>query len=166
MYSTVSRVNMYIVCLYTHHFLNYRCIFKPRNSSCISNVTYLNYTNNVEYLLQLELKAMEYIEANVTNQYCRNYLKAALCTTIYPPCNDGAQKLCSEVCDSLLNNGTCSSDTKHLTEFVTNIGFNSLVKFTINCSDSLSFSSRFLSKMPCLSNKCISLTEIAETPTT
>ena len=109
---------------------------------------------------------MEYIETNVTNQYCRNYLKAALCTTIYPPCDGGVQKLCSKVCDSLLNNGTCSSDTRYLTEFMTNIELNSLINFTINCSDSLSFSSRFLSKMPCHSNKCIPLTEIAETPST
>ena len=109
---------------------------------------------------------MEYIETNVTNQYCRNYLKAAMCATIYPPCNDGVQKLCSMECDSLLNNGTCSSDTRHLTEFMTNIKLNSVINFTINCSDSLSFSSRFLSKMPCNDNKCISLTEIAETPAT
>ena len=162
MYSPLLCVNTHK----SHHCFNFRCISKPRNSTCNSNATYFNYTNNVEYLLQLEHKAMEYIEANVTNQYCRNYLKAALCTTIYPPCNDGAQKLCSEVCDSLLNNGECSSDTRYLTEFVTNIEFNSLIYFTINCSNSLSFTSRFLSKTPCHSNKCISLTEIAETPTT
>ena len=106
---------------------------------------------------------MNYIEANVTNQYCRNYLKAALCVTIYPPCNDsGVQKLCFEECNSLLNSGTCSSDTRYLVEYVSRRVSN---PFTVNCFDSLSFSNRFLNTNPCQSNKCVSLLEITEVPT-
>ena len=129
------------------------------NSTCVSHDTHLNYTNDVEYLLQLEYEAMNYIEANITNQYCRNYIKAALCVTIYPPCNDG-EKLCSEECDKLLNSGKCSSDTGYLIEYIDSLSEN----FTVNCSNSLSFSNTFLSTMPCQSSKCISLVEIAETP--
>ena len=105
---------------------------------------------------------MNYIEANVTNQYCRNYLKVALCVTIYPPCDDGVQKICSELCDTLLNSGTCAFDTQYLIEYISNVDMN----FTINCSNSVSFSSGFLTTVPCQSDKCISLIEIAETPAT
>ena len=138
------------------------CIFKPVNSTCISisRDTYLNYTDDVDYLLQLEYEAMSYIEANVTNQYCRNYLKAALCVTVYPPCNDGVQKMCSEECDNLLNSGTCSSDTRYLAEYMNRLSEN----FTISCSNSLMFVNRFISTMPCQSNKCISLLTITEIP--
>ena len=130
------------------------------NSTCISHDTYLNYTDDVDYLVELEYEAMKYIEANVTNQYCRNYLKAALCVTVYPPCDNGAQKLCSEECDNLLNSGTCSSDTRYLIEYMNMVFEN----FAINCSNSLMFANEFLSTMPCHSNKCISLLTIAETP--
>ena len=110
---------------------------------------------------------MNYIETNVTNQYCRNYLKAALCVTIYPPCDDGGvQKLCSEVCDSVLNNGMCSFDTRYLVEYVTIMTSNSFINFTINCSNSVSFSNGFLNTMPCQRNECVSLLQIAEIPPT
>ena len=108
---------------------------------------------------------MNYIEANVTNQYCRNYLKAALCVTVYPPCNDSIQMLCSEECNYLLNSGLCSFDTKYLIEYVnTNVLLDSSINFTINCADSLKFSNSFLDTVPCQSSKCISLIETAEIP--
>jgi len=130
----------------------------------MNNGTYYNYTDDVEYLLQLEYKAVNYIEANVTNQYCRNYLKAALCVTIYPPCDEsGVQKLCSKVCDHLLNSGACSSDTRYLIEYVNSLS-SSFENFTINCSYSLSFSNSFLNTIPCQNSKCVSLLKIAETP--
>ena len=106
---------------------------------------------------------MNFIEANVTNQYCRNYIKAALCVTLYPPCNNGVQKLCFEECDGLLNSGECSSDTRYLTEYMNNLS-EYFENFTINCSNSLSFSNKFLSKIPCRSSECVSLLKIAETP--
>ena len=109
---------------------------------------------------------MNYIEANVSNQYCRNYLKAALCVTIYPPCNDsGVQNLCSEECDGLLNNGECSTNTRYLTEHVNSMLPNSFTDFTINCSkNSTSFLNRLSNKNPCQSSNCVSLLEIAEFP--
>ena len=106
---------------------------------------------------------MDYIEANVTNQYCRNYIKAALCVTVYPPCNGGVQKLCSEECDHLLNSGECSSDIKYLTEYIKSLS-NYFDNFTINCSNSLSFANKFLSTIPCLNSECVSLLTIAEAP--
>ena len=146
-----------------YQFCSYSCISKPVNSTCISHDTYLNYTDDVDYLLQLEYEAMSYIEANVTNQYCRNYLKAALCVTVYPPCNDGVQKLCSEECDKLLNNGRCSSNTTNLIEYMNGLS-NYSESFEIGCSNSLIFSSKLLSTMPCQSSKCVSLLNITETP--
>ena len=107
---------------------------------------------------------MNYIETNVINQYCRNYLKAVVCVTIYPPCDNGIQKLCSEECDNLLNIGTCSFDTKHFTEYFTDVMSNSSITLTINCSNSLYFSNRFLNKTSSQSSNCISLIEIAEIP--
>ena len=143
----------------------YSCIPKPRNSTCTSHDIYLNYTDDIHYLLQLEYEAVNYIEANVTNQYCRNYLKAALCVTIYPPCDNGVLKLCSEECNELLNKGACSLDTKHFTEHATNVMSNSFITpFVINCTNSLDFSNKYLNEDPCQSSKCISLTNIAEIP--
>ena len=149
-----------LIALYWLYFCS--CIFKSLNSTCINHDTYLNYTD-VEFLLQLENEAMNFIEANVTNQYCRNYIKAGVCVTLYPPCNDGVQKLCSEECDNLLNSGECSSDTRYLTEYINNLS-DYFENFTINCSNSLSFSNEFLSIMPCQSSQCVSLLKIAETP--
>ena len=133
------------------------------NSTCISHDTYLNYTDNVDYLLQLEYEAMNYIEANVTNQYCRNYLKAAFCVTVYPPCNDGVQKLCSEECDNLLNSGTCSSDTTYLIEYMNRL-LNYAESFTLSCSNSIDFLNKLINTMPCQSSKCVSLLNITEAP--
>ena len=140
----------------------YSCIYKPLNSTCVNHDTYFRYTDNVGYLLQLEYEAMNYIEANVTNQYCRNYLKVALCATIYPPCDGGVQKLCSEECDALLNSGMCASDTIYLIEHINKLNY--FENFTMNCSNSLMFLGKFLSTTPCKSNKCISLSTIAEAP--
>ena len=146
-------------------FCLYSCISKPRNSTCTGHNIYLNYTDDIHYLLQLEYEAMYYIEENVTNRYCRNYLKAALCVTIYPPCDNGVQKLCSEECNDLLNKGACSLDTKHFTEHLTNEMSNSFItSFAINCTNSLDFSRKFLNKDPCQSSKCVPLTDIAEIP--
>ena len=136
------------------------CISKPANTTCTNHDTYFNYNDDVDYLLQLENVAMDYIEANVTNQYCRNYIKAALCITVYPPCNGGVQKLCYEECDHLLNSGECYSDIRYLTEYMISYFDN----FIINCSNSLSFANNFLSTMPCQSSECASLLAIAETP--
>ena len=101
---------------------------------------YFKYTEDVD-LLELEFKAMNYIEENVTNQYCRNYLKVALCMTLYPPCtgNTSVQRLCPGECDSLLNSSTCSSNTTNLVEYLSNQITNPFINFTINCSNSLSF---------------------------
>ena len=105
---------------------------------------------------------MNYIEVNVTNIYCRNYIKAALCVTVYPPCNGGVQKLCSEECDRLLNSGECSSDIRYLTEYIKSLS-NYFDNFTINCSNSLSSANKFLSAMPSESSECVSLLATAET---
>jgi len=142
----------------------FSCISQPKNTTCVSHDTYLNYTDDVEYLLQLEYEAVNYIEANVTNQYCRNYLKAALCVTIYPPCDEsGVQKLCFKECDSLLNSGACSSDTRYLTEYINSLS-NHFINFTINCSNSLSFSNSYLGIASCPNTNCISILKIAESP--
>ena len=143
-------------------------ISKPRNSTCLNHATYLyyGYTDDIEYLLQLEYTAVNYIEANVSNHFCRNYLKAALCVTIYPPCNDsGVQKLCYEECDSLLNNGICSSDARYLIQHVNNMSSNAYSNFTIDCFNSLNFLGRFSNADPCQSNSCVSLLDITEFPT-
>ena len=142
----------------------YSCISKPRNSTCTDHDIYLSYNDDIQYLLQLEYEVMNYIETNVINQYCRNYLKAALCVTIYPPCDNGIQKLCSEECDNLLNKGACSFDTKYLNEYVADVMSNYSIELTINCSDSLGFSNQFLNTSPSQNNKCISLIKIVEIP--
>jgi len=136
----------------------------PDNSSCTNYNAYLNYTNDID-LLQLEISAMNYIDTNVTNQYCRNYLKTALCVTIYPPCDGGVQKLCSEECDSLLNSLTCSDDTVNLIEHVNNFISHPFVNFTINCSNSLQFSELF-SNQSCPGKNCVSLTDSSGVPST
>ena len=67
----------------------------------------------------------------------------------------------------VLSSGTCSLSTRYLTEFTSNkLSSSSAINFTIDCSNSLSFSSRFSSALPCQSNKCVSLIEVAETPAT
>ena len=108
---------------------------------------------------------MNYIDTNITNQYCRNYLKTALCVTIYPPCDDeGVQRLCSVECDSLLNSGTCFSDTMNLIEHVNNnFMSHSIMNFTINCSNSQHFPAQFLSRI-CPSKDCISITDSSTVP--
>ena len=131
-------------------------------SSCTSYSSYLNYTTDID-LIQLEIIAMSYIDGNVTNQYCRNYLKTALCVTIYPPCDGGVQRLCSEECDSLLNSGTCSTDTVNLIEHVNSFISNPLINFSINCSDSLQFSSSF-KNISCYGNDCIYITNAGDVP--
>ena len=145
------------------------CTSIPSNSSCTNYKTYFQYTEDVD-LLQLEFKAMNYIEENVTNQYCRNYLKAALCVTIYPPCNvsnnGSVQRLCPGQCDSLLNNSTCSSDTINVGDYVSSQITNPVIDFTINCSNSLSFANMFLNGSICYSNNCISILDSAEVPNT
>ena len=108
---------------------------------------------------------MSYIDGNVTNQYCKNYLKTALCVTIYPPCDGSVQRLCSEECDSLLNSGTCSNDTVNLIEHVNNLISHPLINFSINCYDSLQFSSSFLN-VSCHTDSCIYITDYAEVPST
>ena len=113
--------------------------------------------------MQLEISAMNYIDTHVTNQYCRNYLKTALCVTIYPPCDEGVQRLCSEECDSLLNSGTCSNDTVNLIEHVDNFISHPLINFTINCYNSLQFSSSFLN-ISCFDDGCVHITDIADVP--
>ena len=94
-------------------FLFYSCVSVPSNSSCTNYETYFKYTEDVD-LLELEVKAMNYLKENVSNQYCRNYLTAAICVTVYPPCNvsnnASVQRLCPGECDSLLNSSTCSSE--------------------------------------------------------
>ncbi|XP_065911786.1 tyrosine-protein kinase receptor UFO-like isoform X3 [Dysidea avara] len=109
---------------------------------------------------------MNYIDTRVTNQYCRNYLKTALCVTIYPPCDGGVQRLCSEECDSLLNSGTCSDDTVSLIDHVNNFISDPSINFTVNCSNSLQFSSSFLNTSTCHADNCVFITNTADTPNT
>ena len=102
---------------------------------------------------------MNYIEETVTNQFCRNYLRAALCVTIYPLCNisnnGSVQRFCPEKCNSLLYNSTCSSDTKDIMTFISNEMADLVVDFTIDCSDSLNFAYMFLNGSLCKSGSCL-----------
>ena len=135
-------------------------------SLCTDYKDYLKYTEDID-LLQLEFKAMNYIEENVTNEYCRNYLREALCVTIYPPCkvsnNGNVQQLCPGICESLLNNSTCSSDTTNVVQFVSS---QTTTNFLINCTDSLTFAKTYLNTSVCHSNKCISILDNAKVPST
>ena len=145
------------------------CASMPSNSSCAIHEMYFNYTDYVD-LLELEFKAMNYIEENVDNQYCRNYLKTALCVTVYPPCsnisnNASVQRLCPEECNSLLNSFTCSSDTTNLVEFLSDQTANP-INFTINCSNSLSFANMFLNTSICYDSTCTSILNNSEIPNT
>ena len=128
---------------------------------------YFKYTDDVD-LLQLEFEAMEFIDENVSNQYCRNYLKAALCATIYPPCNisnnASVNILCPGECDSLLNSSTCSSDTTNVSEFVSSLTKDLEINFTISCTNSLSFANMFLNAPTCYHNDCISILDTVEAP--
>ena len=130
---------------------------------------YFKYTDDVD-LLQLEFEAMEFIDENVSNQYCRNYLKAALCATIYPPCNisnnASVHILCPGECDSLLNSSTCSSDTTNVSEFVSSLTKDLEINFTISCTNSLSFANMFLNTPISYHDDCISILEIVEVPNT
>ena len=138
------------------------CTDKPASSNCTKYETYFNYTDDVENLLQLEYEAMNYIEANITIQHCRDYLKAALCVIIYPPCDgSGVQKLCTEECENLLNSEACFSYTKELSDYATGIISSS---FTFNCSNSLGNMNIFSDIAPCESSNCVSLLQTTETP--
>ena len=102
---------------------------------------------------------MNYIEANITNLYCRNYLKAALCVTIYPPCDgSGVQKLCTEECHNLLNSEACLSYTKQLSDYATGV----IPSF--NCSNNLENLNAFSNTTLCESGNCVSLLQTAEKP--
>ena len=111
---------------------------------------------------------MNYIEENVTNQYCRNYLRAALCVTIYPPCNvsnnGSVQRLCPEECNSLLYNTTCSSDTEDIINFISSEVADLVIDFTIDCSDSLNFASMFLNGSFCHLDNCVSILDSVKAP--
>ena len=128
---------------------------------------YFKYTDDVD-LLQLEFEAMEFINENVSNQHCRKYLKAALCATIYPPCNISNNAsvyiLCPRECDSLLNSSTCSSDTTSVTEFMSSLIEDLEINFTISCSNSLSFANMFLNTSTCYCDDCISILDITTVP--
>ena len=139
----------------------------PSNSSCATQEMYFKYTEDID-LLELEFKAMNYIKESVDNQYCRNYLMAALCMTIYPPCTNNAsvQRLCPGECDSLLNSSTCSSNTTNLIKYLSSQIENPLINFTINCSNSLSFANMFLNTSTCYDSTCISILDNAKVPNT
>ena len=130
---------------------------------------YFKYTEDVD-LLWLEFEAMEFIEENVSNQYCRNYLKTAICAIIYPPCNisnnASVHILCPEECDSLLNNSTCSSDTTSVNEFMSSLIEDLEINFTISCTNSFSFANMFLNSSAYYQNDCISILDNAEVPNT
>ena len=104
---------------------------------------------------------MNCIEETVTNQFCRNYLRAALCVTIYPLCNisnnGSVQRFCPEECNSLLYNSTCSSDTKDIITFISNeiADLKLVVDLTIGCSDSFNFAYMFLNGSLCKSDSCL-----------
>ena len=142
----------------------------PNNSSCTKYGTYFRYTESID-LLQLELNAMNYIKENVTNQYCRNYLRMALCVTVYPPCkgfNDssGVQRICSEQCDTLLKDSKCSSETEDIITFISSEMIDPVANFTINCSDLLSFAKVFLNTSLCHTDDCFSILDNVEVPNT
>ena len=145
------------------------CTSIPSESSCTTYQTYFQYTEDID-LLQLEFSAMNYIEENVTKQYCRNYLRAALCVTIYPPCNvsnnDSVQRLCPEECNSLLYNTTCSSDTEDVINFISSEVADPVIDFTIDCSDSLNFANMFLNGSFCHTDSCYSILDSVEVPNT
>ena len=140
------------------------------NSSCINHGRYLNYTRDIDLLLQLEYDAMNYIDLNISNQYCRNYLKTAVCVTIYPPCNDAGgnvtvQRLCSVECNRLLNDPQCLQ----VTTAVANIIWKNVsISVTINCTDSLDFATSFLEVLPdtviYYSKICFPILESVEVP--
>ena len=113
---------------------------------------------------------MNYIKENVTNQYCKNYLRAGLCVTIYPPCNvsnnGSVQRLCPEECDSLLYNTACSSDTEDIINFISSEVADLVLDFTIECSDSLNFANMFLNGSFCKTDSCFSILESVEVPNT
>ena len=147
----------------------FSCTSIPSNSSCANHEMHFKYAENID-LLQLEFVTMEFIKENVSNQYCRNYLKVAVCVTIYPPCNisnnASVHILCPEECESLLYSSACSSDTTSLTEFVTSLMENLEMNFTINCTNSLSFSNMFLNTTTCYHDDYISILDTAEVPNT
>ena len=113
---------------------------------------------------------MKYIKDNVTNQFCRNYLRTALCVTIYPPCNvsnnGSVQRLCSEECDNLLYNAACSSDTEDIINFLIREIRDPVNEFTIDCSDSLKFANMFLNGSFCHTDSCISILDSTKAPNT
>ena len=157
--------------MYIHYiiYLNlffHSCIQLPSSSSCAHAGRYFSYTENIN-LLRLESMAMDYIDENVTNQYCRNYLKAALCVTIYPPCNvsnnGSVQRLCPGECDSLLSNSYCAFGTKDVVEFISIEMEDPAINFTIDCSNSLNFANTFLSTSICYTtHSCISILDNVE----
>ena len=150
-------------------YIFHSCVIISSNSSCTNYDTYFQYTEDVD-LLDLEFKAMNYIEMNVTNPYCRNYLKTALCVTIYPPCNvsnnGSIQRLCSGECNSLLSNSECISDTEGVIKFISSEMVGPITTFTIDCSNSLSFANTFLNTSICHTGSCISILENVEIPST
>lgn len=114
----------------------------PGNSSC-NNYTWrhLNYSGDVDLMQQLEYDAINYINSNISNHYCRNYLRAALCATLYPPCNENGdnvtvQRLCPDECNSLLNSSSCLQVTTGLANIMWR---NVSVNFIINCANSVEF---------------------------
>ena len=169
-YSTDDIANYRIV-LYKIRYLYVMvlcsCTSIPSESLCTTYQNYFQYTKDID-LLQLEINAMNYIEETVTNHYCRNYLRTALCVTIYPPCNisnnGSVQRLCPEECYSLLYNTTCSSDTEGIINFLSNEMEDSIVDFTMDCSDSLNFAYMFLNKSLCKTDSCYSILDSVEVP--
>lgn len=114
------------------------------------NGSYLNYTSNIDMLL-LELNITDYIESNVTNELCREYIMVVVCATIYPVCRqDGVvQQLCSEECDTVISEDMCVEDVANVTAYVNELIGDPTIHFTINCSNTLEFAEQYLESSVC-----------------
>ena len=108
-------------------------------------------------LAELESYVINYLETNITNEICRDYLKVAVCITIYPPCTDNGtivEQLCSENCDTLFNEGTCAQETTSVVEVVNDFLADPMIEFTFNCPNTSSFVEAYLNTSLCQCEQC------------
>ena len=137
------------------------CIEMANDSICTGyrgNGSYLNYTSDLDVLF-LESDIIDYIESNITNEPCRDYLMVTVCATIYPVCtdNDTVQQLCSEECEDILND-MCMQEAVDVIEYINEWMGDSVVNFTLNCSNSLNFAELYLESPVCYDDDdCLSI---------
>jgi len=141
------------------------CADISHDSRCFEHVingTHLNYTDELD-LAELERYVFNYIEINVT-ETCRDYLKVAVCVTIYPPCTDNGttvQQLCAENCEALLIDGICTQEATSVIDTVNDFVADPIIDFTFNCPNSSSFAEAFLNTSLCLDECCFVMTSAA-----